>query len=99
MELTLTPEMQRSLEVRVKSGRYATPEDVIRAALAALEQQDEIAALSADELEAIYPGFRQKIAQGIADADAGRMSDGEEFFDKLDREEREGPAKVDRKTA
>jgi antitoxin ParD1/3/4 len=99
MELTLTPEMQRYLDAKVKSGKYATPQDVIHAALATLRQHDDIASLPADELEALYPGFRQKIAEGLADIEAGRISDGEEFFDQLDREDCDVSAKVDRKSA
>jgi antitoxin ParD1/3/4 len=99
MDLTLTPELQRYVEQKVKSGQYATPQDVVHAALAALMQQDDLASMPVEELETLYPGFRQKIAEGLADIEAGRLSDGEEFFDQLEREERESFDKAGRKTA
>jgi putative addiction module CopG family antidote len=89
MGLTLDPELEKLIEEKVRSGRYATPQDVVRAGLASLEQQESIAAMSTEEFEAIFPGFRRKIAEGVADEQAGRMSDGEEFFDQLEREDRE----------
>jgi Arc/MetJ-type ribon-helix-helix transcriptional regulator len=33
MNLSLDPEVQKLIDERVKSGRYATPEDVVAAAL------------------------------------------------------------------
>lgn len=99
MDLTLTPDMQRFVDAKVKGGQYAAPADVIRAALTALMQQDNLASLPVEELDAIYPGFRQKIAEGLAAADAGRLTDGEEFFEQLEREERESDDQAGRKTA
>jgi hypothetical protein len=43
--------------------------------------------LSAHELEALYPGLRAKLEEGLADLREGRVRDGEEFFDELDRQE------------
>ena len=98
MDLTLTPEMQRFVEGKVKSGRYGAPEDVVRAALVTFMQQESLEGLTADELEVIYPGLRQKIAEGLADLREGRFRDGEEFFDELDREDDEAD-RAGRKTA
>jgi predicted transcriptional regulator len=50
------------------------------------DPQDWIRRASTAELEAKYPGLREKIAQGLADAEAGRLTDGEEFFAELERE-------------
>jgi predicted transcriptional regulator len=55
--------------------------------------------LTLEELETLSPMLRQKIADGLADVEAGRLGDGEEFFDQVDREERESFNKAGRKTA
>ena len=94
MELTLTPELQRFLDERIKSGRFSGPEEVVQAGLISLMQQEQVESFSTDEMEAIYPGFRQQIALGIADLDAGRARDGDEVFDQLDREEEEFERKL-----
>jgi antitoxin ParD1/3/4 len=98
MKLELSPEMQQFIEDEVKSGRYEHPEDVVLASLARMMQQEGLEGLSAQEVEVLYPGFRAKISEGLEDLRAGRVSDGEEFFDELDRQEdvAKGP---DRKTA
>lgn len=54
--------------------------------------------LSRPELEALCPGLTTKFAEGLAAADAGQLSDGDDFFDELEREEAERRAK-DRRTA
>lgn len=61
-------------------------------------QQDDLGSISAEELEAIYPGLRGKISEGVADLKAGRFRDGEEVLDDLDRED-ELANKAGRKTA
>ena len=94
MDLTLTPEMQRFVDAKVKSGQYAGPQEVVRAALATFMRQDGAASIPFADLELLYPGLRQKIAAGLADVDAGRMTDGEEFFDQLDHEERSAGRKT-----
>ena len=40
MDLCLTPEMQRFIQDRVRSGMYGSPEEVVAAAFALLEQQE-----------------------------------------------------------
>ncbi|HET6248101.1 MAG TPA: type II toxin-antitoxin system ParD family antitoxin [Tepidisphaeraceae bacterium] len=86
MNVLLGSELEKLIVARVRSGRYATAEDVIRAGLASLEQQEGVESMSTSELEAVFPGFRQRIAEGMADEKAGRMSDGDAFFDELERE-------------
>jgi Arc/MetJ-type ribon-helix-helix transcriptional regulator len=79
--------MQRFIEEMVESGAYATPEDVVHAGLAYLDQQLRICGLDAEDLEAIYPDLRRKVAEGLASLRAGRGSDGEAFFEELERED------------
>lgn len=81
--------IQEQIDQRIQSGAYASAEDVLRAAFAALSQQEALSAAPLEELEAMYPGLRQKIAEGLEDCRAGRLYDGEEFFDELDREDQE----------
>ena len=100
MTLSLSPELQKFIEERVRSGRYASAEEVVSAALAKLEQGERDAGASWEELEVLYPGLGEKITQGLSDADAGRVSDGEEFFSELEREgSGEGDAGEGRKSA
>jgi antitoxin ParD1/3/4 len=87
MNVPVPQEMQSFIEDQVKSGRYASIDDAVLAALAQFMQQDRLEHLSTEELEAIFPGFREAIAEGIASSAAGRVRDGEEFFAELEREE------------
>jgi putative addiction module CopG family antidote len=56
MSITLTPELSRQIEEKMASGMYATPEEVVEAALRALDECEACAA----------------IAEGYEDALAGR---------------------------
>jgi len=88
MNLSLPPKIQKLIDRRVKSGRYHSAQDVVTAALVTLDQQESLAGMSAADLETIYPGIKEKLAQGLAAARAGDVSDGEAFFGELEREER-----------
>jgi putative addiction module CopG family antidote len=57
MRITLTPELDRLVQERVASGAYASEEEVLRAALAALDAEEQILAA---------------ISEGYADFEAGR---------------------------
>jgi len=85
MKPTLPTEVQKWIDDRVKSGRYSSAEDVVTAAVSNLEQQERVADLSAEELVLLYPDVRQKLAEGLAAARAGRFVDGEALFDELER--------------
>lgn len=87
MNRALAPGIWRLIEKRVKSGRYATADEVILAAMTSLDQHDHIADLGPGEIDAVFPGLREKLAHGLADAKAGRLSDGEAFFDELEAED------------
>ncbi len=98
MSIALSPEIERLIDERVRSGRYRSPEELVTAAVSILDQYQRLTDLSAEDLDLLYPGFREKIAQGLAEADAGRLTDGEEFFTELEREEQELPDRT-RRTA
>ncbi len=58
MNLSLTPELEELVERKVKTGRYQTASEVIREALRALEERDQVAALRLHEL-------RKEIRKGL----------------------------------
>lgn len=85
MTLTLSPETQRLIEQRVASGRYRSADEVVAAAVAQLAQQENLADLPVEDLELLYPGFRQKIEEGEAALNEGRTVDGPSFLRDLER--------------
>jgi putative addiction module CopG family antidote len=98
MNISVNKQMQAFVENEVKSGRYATPADVVNAGLTKLMQGQGLENLSTSELEAIYPDLRKKIAEGLEDFRTGKFTDGEEFFEAWERRERSSSTK-NRKTA
>lgn len=75
MNVHLTPELEQMVQNKVKTGRYNSASEVMREALRLMEERD----LAKAEI-------RKKIAVGIASAKAGRLSDGDEFFDQMEAE-------------
>jgi antitoxin ParD1/3/4 len=73
---SLPPDVDEAIRRRVTSGRYASQEDVIRAALRALERDEEEKARKLAVLDAA-------IERGIADAEAGRVHPAEDVFAEL----------------
>jgi putative addiction module CopG family antidote len=70
MELTLRPELQRLIEERLKSGRYATAEEVVAAALLTLDQQESVGDFEPDEMDSLLIEGEQSIAdEGLLDGD------------------------------
>lgn len=86
MVVEISPELQEFIDELVKSGRFESPSAVVSAALVSLELQESMAHLPEGALEAMYPGINEMIEEGLKDLRAGRVSDGEEFFDELERE-------------
>lgn len=79
MNVSLTPELEKLVHVKVASGRYASASEVIREALRLLERHDQARELQRDEI-------RAKIAAGVASLRAGDSVDGEGVFDRIDAE-------------
>ena len=71
--MTKAEEIQSRVEELMASGWYPSREDLILAALAALEEQD----LWDESLE-------EALKQGIADLDAGRTQPLDQVFDALE---------------
>lgn len=61
----------------MKTGRYSTPEDVVRASLQLFSVQEEAEARFSAELQ-----------KGIDAADRGELADADEVFDRLERKYR-----------
>jgi antitoxin ParD1/3/4 len=64
--INLTPEMDRFVAERVRSGQYANASEVLRAGLRALEQdeQEDLA-----KLEALRTAIDRGFASGVAEGD------------------------------
>ncbi len=73
MNMPITPDVQRLIERRMASGNYATPEDVLRAALRSLEQEEELGEFAPGELDAL-------LAEG---EQSGPALDGETVLEEL----------------
>jgi len=70
MELSLSPDVQKLINERVNSGKYPTPEDVVAAALRALDQQEWFGDFEAGELEDLLAeGERSINGEGTLDGD------------------------------
>ena len=51
MELSLPAKFRKLIEDRVRAGKYATPEDVVKAALTTLDQNDRFGEFAPGELD------------------------------------------------
>jgi putative addiction module CopG family antidote len=58
MNVSLTPELEKLVQEKVKTGRYNSASEVVREALRLLEEQDQLRALRLEEV-------RKKIAEGL----------------------------------
>lgn len=65
MNVSLTPELEKLVQRKVKSGLYQTASEVVREALRLLEARDEAR-------EAWTADLNRKIDEGVRAADAGR---------------------------
>ena len=78
MNVSLTPELERFVNQRLRSGMYGSASEVIRAALRLLKEREKL-------VEARLADLRQEIAVGIEQADRGELVEGAELFAKLRR--------------
>jgi antitoxin ParD1/3/4 len=69
MNVSLTPELEKLVDDRVKSGRYTSASEVIREALRLLERFDHAQQHALVELN-------QKIDEGLAQAERGEVISG-----------------------
>lgn len=78
MNISLTRQLQKFIQDRIKSGRYTSASEVVREGLRLMQEREE-------ERAAAIQSIRQKIEQGIAAADRGELIDGAEVFRELER--------------
>ena len=79
MNVSLTPELEQLVHLKVKTGRYTSASEVIREALRLMEARDQMQVLHKDEV-------RKKIAAGMASLRAGDGVDGDAFLASMDAE-------------
>jgi antitoxin ParD1/3/4 len=79
MNVSLTPELEQLVHLKVKTGRYTSASEVVREALRMMEARDQMQALQKDEV-------RRKIAAGMASLRAGEGEDGDAFLSRMDAE-------------
>jgi len=78
MNVSLTPELERLISRKVKTGRYTSASEVIREALRLLEEQD---LLRQNQLAAL----EQKIGRGLAQLERGEGIPGDQARAQLRR--------------
>ena len=81
MNISLTPELERLVDEKVKSGRYASASEVIREGLRLLEEQEELKRQRLSEV-------RRKIDRGLDQLDLGQGVSGHEARARLQRGKR-----------
>lgn len=73
MQIELNNRDEAIINAKLKTGQFNSPSQVVRAALGLMS----ITPLSVEDMEAM-------IRQGLDDADAGRVVDGQEAIERLD---------------
>lgn len=79
MTVHLTPELERLIQDKLDSGRYASASEIVRVALRLLEEHDRLQQVWAKDM-------REKIAEGLDQLNQGERWDGEQVFDELEAE-------------
>lgn len=69
MNVSLTPELDNFVLLKVKSGRYNSASEVVREALRIMQDHENLKALHVEEL-------RRKIQEGLNDLDNGKYTEG-----------------------
>ncbi|MHB1745117.1 MAG: type II toxin-antitoxin system ParD family antitoxin [Acidobacteriaceae bacterium] len=64
--INLTPEMDRFVDAKIRSGQYANASEVLRAGLRAMEEDDKE---NEARLEALRTAVQAGIDSGVADGD------------------------------
>lgn len=76
LNVSLTPDLSRFVENRVRSGKYQSANEVVREALRLLEGRDHTPVASVEEL-------KREIEAGLAQLRRGKGVDGEAFFRRV----------------
>lgn len=78
MNVSLTPELEKFVEKKVKSGRYQSASEVIRDGLRLLEDEDRLRTLRLEDV-------RRKIQLGLDQLDRGEGIPGEQAYEEMKR--------------
>jgi Arc/MetJ-type ribon-helix-helix transcriptional regulator len=78
MHLSLNPDIQKQIDDRVKSGQYATAEEVVAAAIMTLDGQERFGDFQTGELDKL-------LAEGEHSIEQDGTLDGEEAFQQRRR--------------
>ncbi len=78
MRITVPPEVENLINEKLRSGRYASAEEVVQEALHLLDDHDCLRELKLQRL-------RGQIAVGMEQANRGELVDGEEVFEEIRR--------------
>jgi antitoxin ParD1/3/4 len=76
MNVSLTPELEKLVESKVRSGRYQSASEVVREGLRLLDDQDRLRNAQLEEV-------RRKIQTGIDQLDRGEGIDGRTILAEL----------------
>lgn len=77
LNVSITPEMARSIRAATESGRYQSASEMVREGLRLLGDRDRLAALNE---------VRAKIATGLDEARAGDLLDGEGVMREMEEQ-------------
>jgi len=78
IRISLSPAMERFIESKVKTGQYASADQVVEAGLLSLEQSERTSDFAPGEMDEL-------LAVGEADIARGDVFDGDQVFDELDK--------------
>jgi antitoxin ParD1/3/4 len=78
LTVSLTPELERFVASRVDSGKFVSASEVVREGLRLLEEREA-------RREVELQRLRGEIRVGLDQARAGRLVDGDEVFEELER--------------
>lgn len=78
MNISLSPEFERLIEKKLKSGMYNSASEVVRAGLRLLQEQEELRGIRLSEL-------KHEIQLGLNEIEEGKIVDGEQVFKELRR--------------
>lgn len=76
MNVSLTPELDRYVEEKVKSGRYRSASEVVRESLRVMQHVEE-------ERQARLAALRRDIDRGADELDRGLGVDGDQAFARV----------------
>lgn len=80
ISVTISEAAKARADALVLSGRYDSVDEAVEAGLRRLEDYEEDVEVDLDDLP---PEHRAAVERGLADAEAGRLVDGEQFLSRL----------------